>query len=83
MDGLVIDFALVVATIMALVQVIKVMGLPDKYAPLPALAFGIAAGLVYLDPVDWRRGLLFGIIASLVAVGAWSGPKNVIEAVRR
>lgn len=83
MDSLVIDFALVVATIMALVQVIKTVGLPTKYAPIPALILGIAAGLLYIDPADWKRGILLGIIAALSAIGAWSGPKNILEAVRR
>lgn len=83
MDSLVIDFAVVTATIMALVQVIKAMGLPSKWAPVPSLVLGIAAGVLYLDPSDWQRGILVGIVAGLSAMGAWSGPKAVTEAVRQ
>ena len=78
----VIDFALVVGVIVAMVEVVKMMGLPDRWAPAPALLMGVLAGMLYLQPDDWKRGAFVGLVATLSAVGAFSGTKNVIQAAR-
>lgn len=79
MEFTVYDIA-VIPLIIALVGLIVKMGFPKKYAPLPALALGIAAGFVYLAPGDPKQAVLYGIVAGLAAVGLYSGVKNVGQA---
>ena len=66
---MVIDFALLVAVIIALGEVIKRVGLMNpKYLPLVNMAFGIFGGILYLDG-DIKNTALQGLIIGLVASG--------------
>lgn len=66
----------IVPVVVGLVAIAKGVGLPSKYAPLAAVAFG--AGLVALTGVAWQAFLVQGIIAGLAAAGLYSGAKATV-----
>ncbi len=71
--------------IVALVEGAKRLGLPARYAPLVAVALGLACGLVaYLVRVvpslgGWAEAAGGGIVLGLVAAGLYSGTKSVVS----
>jgi uncharacterized membrane protein YGL010W len=62
-----------IPVITALVQVAKQMGMPSRYAPIPALVLGIAAGVLYVSPSDIGDGVLIGVVLGLSSMGAYEG----------
>lgn len=66
---------------MALVELIKRQGLPDRFAPITALLSGLAmVALMMLADVltlDWGQVALTGVIAGLTASGVYSGVRAV------
>lgn len=78
------DMAAVAAGIpivIGLVQVAKHSGMPDRYAPLAALVFGIAVGFLLLDDPFSPAGLLTCTVIGLSASGLYDNGKPVIEAI--
>ena len=73
MDISLIDLALV-PVVVGLVQVAKKAGLASKYAPVAAVALGIAGVWVIQQDVEWISGIVIGLSAS----GLWSGSKAVV-----
>ncbi|WP_163580106.1 hypothetical protein [Gracilibacillus saliphilus] len=65
----------IIPIITGLVQLLKNVGLPNKFSPLFALAFGILAGVFYISPNDLAEGILLGIVASLSASGLYNQAK--------
>jgi hypothetical protein len=63
--------------IIGLVELAKRAGLPDRFAPLLALALGIGAGFVYYGPAP-RQSLLYGVVMGLTASGLYSGCKALL-----
>lgn len=68
---------LVIPVIIGLVEVLKKLGMVEKFAPLMSLLFGI--GLIALTGAEWRLALVQGIIAGLAASGLFSGTKKVLK----
>lgn len=62
---------------LGLVQVVKGVGVPDRFAPIASIAFGI--GLVALTGAVWQVAIASGIVAGLSASGLWSGSKAVAQ----
>jgi len=56
-----------------LVQIIKVAGLPSKFAPIASIAIGV--GAVALVATAWQAIVAQGVIVGLAASGLWSGGK--------
>lgn len=77
------DDAALVAIVTGLVSLSKEAGLPTKWAPLLSLLFGIFAGVFYVSPNDLLGGLLNGVVLGLASVGLYSGPKNLVEKVKK
>lgn len=75
------DIALL-PVIVALVGLVRSLGLPAKLAPLVAVALGIVAGYVYVAPGDSAQAVLVGITLGLAASGLYSGGKNAVEGVK-
>lgn len=67
----------IVPLIVGLVQAALLIGLPRKWAPLLAAAFGVAAGIFYLDPGNYTAGVLDGLALGLGAVGLVSTAQHV------
>lgn len=72
-----------VALTMALVELAKRIGFPEKFAPVLAIIFGIAEGLVAFGVEDVAKAVVAGVAAGLASVGLFSGVKNVSEGVRK
>jgi len=78
-----INYGVLVAVVIGLVEVAKRIGVPEKFAPLVSLILGL--GLSFLGFVanpDLASTIIGGIIIGLSAVGLYSGTKNVIEGFR-
>lgn len=58
---------------LGIVQVAKVTGVSDRFAPLASLVIGI--GLVALTGAVWQVAIAQGIIVGLAASGLYSGTK--------
>ncbi|MFS1513608.1 hypothetical protein VQL36_14370 [Chengkuizengella sp. SCS-71B] len=78
MEFQVYDFA-IVPIIVALVQLVKQLGLGAKYQPVLSLVLGVVTGIVYVAPGDPKQAILVGIVMGLAASGLWSGAKNIVQ----
>lgn len=70
--------------IVAIIEVLKMLGLSKKYAPIAAVTLGLVFSLslaFYGEAVHYSAAVR-GIIAGLSAVGLYSGAKNTAEAFR-
>lgn len=61
---------------LGLVQVIKQLGIPSKYAPATSIGIGIIL-MVLVPSLTWQATIVQGIIVGLSASGLWSGSKSV------
>ena len=68
-----------IPVIIGLIELLKMYGLPKKLMPIFSLILGIAGGIFYLFPHDWRSGILGGIIMGLSASGLYSGSKTIVK----
>lgn len=69
----------IIPVVVGLVEVAKIGGVPKRFAPLLALALGIVAGIVYLNPEYIKGGVLKGIAVGLASVGLYSGTRNIVK----
>lgn len=74
-----------VGLIVGLIEVAKKMGFPKKFAPILAIAIGLLAsyGYHFYETHPVYETIVIGLAIGLAAVGAYSGSKNVIEALKR
>lgn len=73
----------IIPVITGLIEIAKKMGLPNKFSPLIALALGIIAGVVYIEPQDVAGGIIIGIAVGLSASGLYEYSKDTIEGVKK
>ena len=68
-----------VGVVMGLTQMVKMAGLPDRYAPLVALVFGIVISIMMSNITGemLNQAIFTGIMAALSAMGLYSGGKKV------
>jgi len=85
MEGgaLVINYSILTAVVIGLVEVAKKLGMSEKFAPLLALILGLGfAFMGFTANADLTQTIVGGIIIGLSAVGLYSGTKNVIEGIK-
>ncbi len=85
MEGgaLVINYSILTAVVIGLVEVAKKLGMSEKFAPLLALILGLGfAFMGFTANADLIQTIVGGIIIGLSAVGLYSGTKNVIEGIK-
>ena len=85
MEGgaLVINYSILTAVVIGLVEVAKKLGMSEKFAPLLALILGLGfAFMGFTANPDLVSTIIGGIIIGLSAVGLYSGTKNVIEGIK-
>ena len=68
----------IIPVILGIVEVVKQVGLPSKFAPLVSVMVGV--GLVALTGEIWQSIVAQGLIAGLAASGLWSGAKSTFSA---
>lgn len=69
-----------VGAIVGIVDLLKELGFPKKYAPVVAIVLGVLTGIFLVDH-DFVKGLIDGLSLGLSAVGVHSGVKNVREGI--
>ena len=74
--------AIIIPVIMAVIEILKGLGLPKKFGALAALVLGIVLSIFFLDQPQIKLRIFQGIIYGLSASGLYSGAKNAIEEVR-
>ncbi len=73
----------IVPVITGVVELLKMLGLPQKFAAVAAAILGIVIGLVYIAPEDPAEGVLVGLSMGLAASGLYSGVKNTVEGIEK
>jgi hypothetical protein len=74
-----------VAVIIGLAEIIKRMGLDNRYIPMVDLGLGLASGIFvygYMMELGIAQGIMLGIALGLSACGLFSGVKNTLEGVK-
>lgn len=68
----------IIPLLIGLLEVIKKLGVNEKYMPIFSVVLGIVIGLVFLSS-NVKEGIILGIYVGLSAVGLYSGAKNTME----
>lgn len=68
----------IIPLLIGLLEVIKKLGINEKYMPIFSVVLGLVIGLVFLSS-DIKEGIIIGIYIGLSAVGLYSGTKNTME----
>ena len=63
--------------VIGLTEVIKKFGVPSRFLPLVAIAFGILFAIVLLGPTP--EGILQGIMIGLAGSGLYRGAEVVVQ----
>jgi hypothetical protein len=80
-EGALTSAVAIVPIIVALVQVAKMVGLPNKYAPLVSIGAGVLIGFLFgHEGNDMSQTILSGVIYGLSASGLYSGIKTTAHA---
>lgn len=74
------DATLIPAMIFIL-WIIGQAGLQKRFLPLVALVLGVVLGLIFIGATP--EGAIAGVLLAAAAVGFHSGPKNVIQALKK
>lgn len=73
----------IIPLIVGVVELLKQLGLPTKFAGVVAAILGIVIGIVYVAPANIAEGLLVGLSLGLAAAGLYSGVKNTVEGIKK
>jgi Bacteriophage A118-like holin, Hol118 len=74
----------VVPVILAIIQALKMVGLPNKFAPIASIALGVIIGFLFRhDTADLSQTILAGVTYGLSASGLYSGVKSSSEAIKK
>lgn len=72
------QFAILVPVVIGIIEVVKLAGLPSRFAPLLSLVLGVL-GATYLVGGDLAVTVLQGLIVGLSASGLYSGTKATLN----
>jgi len=74
-----------IAVILGLVQLARILGLQEKYAPLLSVGLGLLASIGYhfYSQQTWFEVIVIGLVLGLSSIGLYSGTKETIEAFRQ
>lgn len=74
----------VIPIIVAVVQAIKMVGLPNKFSPIASLGVGILIAFLFRhESYDLSQTILAGVIYGLGASGLYSGVKTTAHATQK
>ena len=76
-----ITYSLLLALIIGLVEVVKRLGVNEKFLPLFAIGFGLILSCVL--GFGFTTIIINGLMLGLSAVGLFSSTKNVVEGIRK
>jgi L-lactate permease len=73
----------IVPIILAVIQALKMVGMPNKYSPIASIALGIIVGFVFRhEAADLSQTILAGVTYGLSASGLYSGVKATSENIK-
>lgn len=72
----------IVPLIVGIVELLKGIGLPNKFSALTAALLGILIGVFYVYPGDIAKGIITGLSYGLAASGLYSGTKNTVQGIK-
>lgn len=72
----------IIPLIVGVVELLKQLGLPVKFAGVVAAILGVVIGIVYVAPENIGEGILVGLSLGLAAAGLYSATKNTVEGVQ-
>jgi len=72
----------IIPLITAVTELVKRMGLPEKFAAVFSAILGIIIGVIYVAPDNLQEGILVGLMMGLSASGLYSGVKNTAEGIK-
>jgi len=67
----------ILAAIIGVVQVLKMSGLPSRFAPLASLLLGVSFSIYFLHDSSYIT-VFAGVVAGLTSSGLWSSSKSLI-----
>ena len=73
----------IIPLIIGVTELVKKLGLPNKFAALLSAVLGVLIGLVYVAPENPPKAILVGLSMGLAASGLYSGTKNTVEGVKK
>lgn len=79
MDAINVYGIALVPVVLAMVELLKRVGIPKKLSPIVSIVLGLLAGFYYLAPDDPKKAIFLGLVVGLSAIGLFSGTKNTIE----
>lgn len=71
LSGVAINGVIIVSLISAIIEMLKKVGLKEKFCPLVATVIGAILGVFYVVPTDILSGLLVGISLGLSSCGLY------------
>jgi len=77
-----INESIIIPIIIAIVELAKGLGLPQKFSALVSVFIGIVIGVIYFYPIDIKYGIFQGVVFGLTASGLYSGTKNTIQQMK-
>lgn len=77
MNDILVAMAVLTPIVVAFVEAAKRLLIPGRWAPLVALACGVALAFIFPPDAAWRNELAAGILSGLAASGLWSGTRAV------
>ncbi len=72
----------IVPLIIGLVELLKSLGLPNKFSALASVLLGVLIGVFFLYPTNIPEGVITGLSLGLAASGLYSATKNTVEGVK-
>ena len=81
LDKIVLSNGIFISIIMAFAELLKELGVNSKLIPVINVVLGIAGGVLFLNPFDYRMGALEGLVMGLTASGFYSSVKNIKEGI--
>lgn len=77
MNDILVSMAILAPIVVGCVEAAKRLLVPDRWAPIVALACGVGLAFVFPPAVAWRNELAAGVLAGLSAAGLYSGARTV------
>lgn len=85
MENLVVSFAVLLAITIGIVEAVKRLGVPEKFAPVVSVVVGLALSALSYFLADTKAllAIVGGLVIGLSAVGLYSGVKNVAQGFKK
>lgn len=74
----------VVPIILAIIQALKMIGMPNKYSPIASIGLGVIVGFIFRhETADLSQTILAGVTYGLSASGLYSGIKHTSNNIQK